>query len=371
MITFYKDLLPINPAYNNSIIQFSSDTISGATKAVITIGGKEFLCVPLNGLFTFNFKDVIKNIINSNRFDDALTPDLSDGIFVQSDPNVLKSVAVNIKVHNFTNNEQVDRTYTFIRGVEQVLGFKPAIENAVDVKVLLPTKNNIDYYTTFFEGYPFDIAIFGLNSGDTFVIKNITSNNITPAVVSDNNNVKRFYFSDGANNTTDTNILPMPSTLNKLELYVNDAFKANIFVRKKEGDCGVYIKWLNSRGTYSYWKFDGLYKATVSSKTTDDFNGSYDNIQNISSDQYVFGKTAGETMSINTLYEGVEAEYLKDLLISPNVQMYIHHHPFIKQGPSDFVGIKINDASFSHDNKLGKGKFSITISLPTINTITQ
>lgn len=372
MIQFTKNLLELNPAYNDSIIQFSSDTISGATKAILTIEGMPFLAVPNgNGRFTFNFKDIIKSLINQNRFWDNIVPDLTQAI-VYSDPTITKNLNVEIKIFNLTANDSITKNWLFIRGVEQMPNYHNLSQIIAPIRVLLPTNNYIDYSTRYFEGYPFDFSIFGLADGDEFWFKNLTTSQTSDVYLSQDDNAKRIFLSDGGHNTTELSYLINSSNLNKLELYVNGDFVANINIQKIESDCGVYLKFLNSKGGYSYWKFDSIYKGLLNPKTIDDFAGKYDNLQNLTATSHIFGKTATQTFQVNTTFEMEDAPTLSDLTLSPSVWMYLHREPFHQFQAYNFFEVKVSDTAIPNvDTKNSKNKLSLIITMPEVNTISN
>lgn len=371
MIIFIKDLLGINPAYNDSIIQFSSDSITDATKAIITVEGDAFVTVPINNIFTFNFKEILKTKINTNRFEDEIIPDLNNS-YIVSDSSIGRDFTVEIQVMNSITSEATTKTWYFQRSVEQLPDYHRLSALANGVRVLLPTKNYIDYSVKCFEGYPFDFTINGLATYNEIYFKNITTNQQTSPYSVLNNDAVRVFVSDGANNSTDTDILINSSTKNRIELWRNNAFVANINITKVESECGVYIKWLNSKGSYSYWLFAPIYKSNITPRTIDDFQGNYDNLQNLIATSHIIGKTANNTLIINSKFENSDAENLQDLIYSPAVWMYAHQTPFIQViDKFDWIGIKVNDSSFSVDNKTSKNKLALTITLPEINTITQ
>ena len=78
MAIVYTTTLPTNKplnAYNNNVIEFYSNSASPASHAVITVGGIELEIKPdPSGNFYFNFKAVIKKLINSNYFKDSIEP---------------------------------------------------------------------------------------------------------------------------------------------------------------------------------------------------------------------------------------------------------------------------------------------------------
>lgn len=372
MIIFLKDLLEVNPAYNDSIIQFSSDSITGATKATITIEGDSFITVPLNGIFTFNLKGIITAKINTNRLEDTIFPDLSTGEISYPDENIGRSFEVEIEIEDGVTSEVTNKTYYFQRSVEQLPNYRRLIEIAPDVRVLLPSDNYLDYQVKMSEGFPFDFTINGLAEGDTYQIKNITTNDATPTYTATTDNAVRLFLSDGIYDTTNINTLFISSMMNHLELWVNGSFKANIRVNKNDSQCGVYLKWLNSKGSYSYWLFDSIYKDNLIPKTIDELAGSYDNLQNLNSTSFILGKTARRTLQLNTVFDKTESEYLKDLAVAPAVWMYAHQVPFQQvQDRYDWIGVILNDGQFPVENKTNKNKYSPTITLPNVNTITQ
>ena len=373
-VVITKDLLAINPAYNDSIIQYASDTLTGNTRSEIVVNGITFNVVPLNGTFTFNFKEIVKSIINTNHFEDTVIPNLTAG-YLYSDSNIRKSINVTIRIIG-SSTEVLNKSYVFLRGVEQLPDYHRMSQIAPTTRVLLPTNNYTDYYCKFTEGYPFDIAI-QFPSFSTYYFKNVTTGFQTSTYNNLTTSTRRIFFSDGANTTTETEALVMSSTLNKLELWTNSTlgtptFRANIYVMKEDSDCGVYLKWLNRFGSYSYWKFDSVYKSTITSKTIDDFAGKYDNLQNVTSTSYLIGKTAINTLQVSTTYTAQDALYLQDLNTSPAVWMYTSKEPFHQIQEGDFFGVKVNDFSFENINtKSNKGKCSVTITMPNYFTQTQ
>lgn len=361
-------LLDVNPAYNDSIVTFSS-SMTGMTKADIIIGAESFTVYPFDNQFVYNFKDVVKVLINQNGFQDSIIPDVASE-YIYDDTNLQLTITPQFSLYNNATGETTSASYTFIKSAEQLIGYKRKLDVANDVKVLLPTRNNFDYYLTIFEGFPVDFAIQGISSGDTFCLKN-TNNSISSDIVSaTTNEVKRIFISDGGTDTTVTGQLPLTSNLNKLELYKNDAIKANIWINKVESRCGVYLKWFNSFGSYSYWLFEPVFRETIKTKDYDDILGTYDNLQNVRATSLSLGKSSLKTWTLSTNFREIDRNYVADILESACVEMYIHQDPFIKFEEFDFVGVKVSDGSFNFDNKTTNNKLKLTVELPAINTVT-
>jgi hypothetical protein len=54
-----------------------------------------------------------------------------------------------------------------------------------------------------------------------------------------------------------------------------------ILILKEWNPSGIYLKWFNANGGYSYWLFDKFYSDTTSTKTIDEIVGKYDNLKTL------------------------------------------------------------------------------------------
>lgn len=371
MIQFTTNILTSNPAYNDSIIRYNS-TITGMTSSEIVVSGASvpFTVYPFNQTFSFNFKDIAKTLINPNGFRDTIIPDLSSGDFIIDDSSLQLTLSATITTVNSVSADTTDVTYKFTKNVEQLPFYYQKSQLTNDVVVLLPSKNNFDYSVTYFEGYPFDFAIRGLESGDTFYFKNSNTGLISDTYSASTNEVKRIFLSDGATNESFDGVLPLYSSTNTIELWVNGVVKANINIKKIESTCGVYLKWFNHYGSYSYWLFDNIYKENFRTKDLADIQGKWDNLQSLYSTSESLGKTASSVLQLNTTFNNDEKDYLTDITKSPKVEMFIHQVPFMQQTDFDFIGVKVADESFNYENKTTLNKLRINMELPAINTIT-
>lgn len=368
-VQIIKDLLTLNPAYNDSIIEFSSSTLSGVTYSEISINSNIFKVYPIAGVFTYNFKEIVKVLINQNNFSDSIIPDLSVD-YIVDDSTLSLILTPTIKIYNSTTSEQVTKEYKFLKNVEQLINYRTKSDINNDVRVLLPTENYTDYYLPYFEGYPLDFSVYGLTSGNTLTFKNVTTISETDSVTILNSIPKRIFLSDGGINETINNILGLSTTTNLVEMWVDDIFKSNIKIKRNESKCGVYLKWFNANGGYSYWLFDEIFSDNLNTKTIDEINGSYDNLQNITSTSNITGKSGNRTFKLTTRFTEIEKEYLTSLLLSPLVEMYVHQTPFNQTDSAKFIGVKVNDGSSTFNNKYSNYKFETTITLPDLFTQT-
>jgi hypothetical protein len=367
MITFQNELNNINPAYNDSIINFSS-SITGATYCDININDlPTFKIYPIAGNFTFNFKEIVKVLINQNNFEDGIYPSIIDQ-YVYDDASLSLKISPTFSIHSAITADTITKDYTFLKNVEQLISYKQKLEFENDIKVLLPTNNFTDYFIPYFEGYPVDFGIYGITSGDTYQLKNVTTISETGILSGGTSNIKRIYLSDGAMANDD--ILGLSTTTNLVELWVNGVFNSNINVKKTESKCGVYLKWFNNSGAYSYWLFDEVFDTNYNFKTLDEINGNYDNLSNLTSTNNITGKLGTSSYKLKTTFKSEEKEYITSILSSPKVEMYIYQTPYNQTGLGKFIGVKVSDGSFTFSNKISNNKLQLTITLPDFYTIT-
>lgn len=369
-ITITNDLLTTNnPAYNDSIVEFQTSLTGTTTSARITINstGDYFTVYGINHKYFFNFKNIVSSLINQNNFKDSIIPNLYTAT-VYDDTSLSLSLPVTFSINSFSG-ETLSKTYKFTKNVEQLIGYNQKANAANTVKILLPSKNNVDYYLPYFEGYPIDFSIYGLTTGSTFYLKNTSTYNQSDTTISTNDNVKRIFLSDGGNNENLSNAIGLSTTVNKVELYVNGSFKSNLLIKRNESRCGTYLKWFNDAGSYSYWLFDEI-SETLKTDTIDELNTGFNNLQNLNSTSQITGKNAENTKALTTKFSEIERSYIQSILSSPKVEMYVSNEPFIQMNQYSFIGVSVNDGSTIFNKKHNNYKMNITITLPAINTQT-
>lgn len=369
-IQITKNILPVNPAYNDSIITYKSNSFTGATKSDVIINGKSFTVYPINDEFTYNFFDYVKVNINLNNFDDTIIP-TSESVI--DDTTLSLSIQPTLKIYpsstGITTGDTLVVNYDFTKNVEQLIGYKQKVDNDNStVKVLLPTHNYVDYNLTYFEGYPSDFGIYGLTSGDTFYLKNTSTVNQSSVYTATTSEVKRIYLSVGSGDTTISDELVLSNTINKCELWVNDDFVCNINIRKVDSKCGVMLKWFNHSGSYSYWLFDHIYQTAIQGKKLDEIAGRYDNLYNITATNNITGKDGNQTMKLTSKFTDFDKQTICSIITSPKVELYIHNEPFNLFTEGSFVGVILNDGSLPISNKTSNNKLDVTITLPDLLT---
>lgn len=358
----------INPAYNNSIIKYYT-TASNIQYSELDINGIVYKIYPFQNSFVYNFKEVAKNLINPNYFKDNTIPDIMNPIADDSTLSLTLNVGISV---TDSNNESLNATkiIKFLKNVEQLPNYNQRLSINPSVRMLLPTSNYTDYYIPYFEGYPMDVSIFGIQTNDEFYLKNISNYNQSQTYTATTSEVKRIFISDGQNECSFIDDLNLASNQNKLELWNNNSFVCNLIIDKKESKCGVLLKWFNNSGSYSYWLFNGPKTTTDITKSLDDINGKYDNLQNVDSTSNIIGKKGERRLKLKTDYTKQEKEYLRSILLSPKVEMYSYNQPFSNPYNNQFYGVSVNDGSFNDNDKTSKNTLELNITLPDLFTQT-
>jgi len=363
-ITITKEPSGIYPAYNDAFVLFTSDLL-GHYKAEVSaspasIFPKTFILYPdASGEYVFNLKEVVKTILNASNFEDN---NFFDDAYYKSITGLYLLQIITIKVFNASTDETLVKNYEFFKSVKQ-------IEDSIysnPFQILSNSKNGVDYYLTYFEGFPFHFDIQRVLSGKDITVKNVGSSDISDIMTTTEDGSFRFNVDrSNGENWTASNFLPLITGLNQLEIYEEGVFKTNLFLKKKKKCSGVLLKWFNSDGGYSQYLFDEYYTEEIKGKDID-FIGSNEflNVGELDSNVKSIGKKAGRGLILKTKCDANEVETLKSLYSSPLVQMYTSKVENIK---GKFINVRI-DGSFNHKNKRFNNEFVLNVMLPEMIT---
>ena len=367
-IVFTKDLLntKLYTAYNNNIIDFYSDETSPAVKVTITIVLNVITLYPSpSGLFNYNFKELITTILNTDNFADDLEIDIDTNFVYDWTDKV--SLNQNI-VFEITKQDatliSVTKDITWLSAYVNLRDYKrtyPSQELLVnDIAVLQKTSvdNYYKYKVTYWLGYPFGLTLW-LNSQD-LTITNET--NLVDYTFTGNDKVDRLIFSDGRSDFSIANIIPLADGFNNLNF--NDIFNLELHTPYTQCSDGVYLKYINSFGGWSYWLFN---KGNEDTKTKDKgslFND-YNNLEDTTSPLISLGKESSNTIQVQE--RNVNEDFknqLTDLIDSPKVYLFTGLR-FSKNTFNDWMEVVINDGSFRIENsRTNLYTFNFKIELP-------
>lgn len=363
-IVFTKEPEGIYPAYNDSFIEFSSD-LADNNKAEITIFPVEiftriFLIFPdADGKYLFNLKEAVKVVFNQNGFSDE---NFDTSIYWKSIIGLYLLQQIQINVFSDIDNEIVIKNYEFYKAVKQI---GEAI-NSNPFQLLSFSQNGIDHEMTYFEGFPFHFDIQKVVSGSDITVKNLNTDNETAIMNPTTSEAFRIIIDrGGAHNWTSDNVLPLIEGLNRLEINEGGSFKSNLWITKKKKCSGVYLKWFNRSGGFSHYLFDRYFvEETKGSNLGNVLNNDFSNIPNAIGTHKSLGKKGEGTLIIKAKYDSSDYENIKDIVLSPLVQIYTSYEAYIE---GRFIDVIVNTV-LPHSNKREKNEIILNVELPGLIT---
>jgi len=340
----------IRMAYNNDIVKFYSDTLQPQRYCDVTAPGLSIRLYPApDGTFFLNFKPFVTALINTRYFVDDLTTDLdvtdpetfiydfTDGVYMY------RTVTFTIALDNDTEDTE-DYILSWMAGVQQI-GEYVRLSRSED-HVLLPFKKDTanTHYAKYWQGYPFDISLY--LTGANLYIDNTT--NMLTAEFERKGFINRLFLSDGRTDETIEDVLPLVESHNLLRAKkqsgntVNDKF---IALYKQSYKCGVYMKWLNNFGGYSYWLFEDTYALDRASKSIGELDNDTNNLNDAVGRTLNLGQQGNDTIKvIAELLTDDDMAIVQGVIDSPKVYMFIGQ-PFAKSDTNDWVEVTLKTNS--------------------------
>jgi len=348
-ISFIKDIpSTILTAYNNHIIEFFSDNELTPKYATLSFSSAQAVIYALpNGIFWFNFQSYIPYLINTNDFADVVEPEI-----VGSDLETYVYVGNNGKYLNFTltieitfsdnSTESVTRDLSFIAGVQQLSDIKTD-EFVLNTDLFLLSQfikeSNVSYYLRYYKGYPFDFSYF---SKDIMNIEITNNRNLSNVELTSLQEITRVFISDGVTDMNVENVLAIGNGLNPLSL-TDGTNTCYIELETFENTCGgLYVKWINRLGGYSYWLFSDYFQKTRTYKNIGEINNDFKNVEDTFAVTKQIGKNTGEAVEVIEENLSVrDFNLLSDILESPKVQLFTGL-PFSRVKQIDWIDIQVN-----------------------------
>ena len=331
MAVIFLESLPNNEllnAYNNQVVRFKSDTTTKTTaKAEVSGLGFSALLYPNPlGEFFFNFKEYFMGAVNTKNFADdtdfvintadinTATYNVNEGHFVKGD--------VTIKVI-FTDNttESTTINHSILASVTQLNTFKNdkiIIDNYQFVP-LIPSFNKLLTNLKVWRGYPFEFTGYASNPTNEISFRNDTY--ITGLSIFPQSELTAFYLTDGFNENP---YLGLEKGWNQLSMEsqgIELDNKLHIFFETEE--CGVYVKFLNRYGRWTYWLFDKNYFESRTSKYMGEIENDFYNINKTQSPTLQIGKISDGTIKVAAKRITPEFDVLlEDIFDSPKIMIF-------------------------------------------------
>lgn len=376
MIQFVKDIdvNKLRMAYNNDVLRFYNNSTAPAVWAEValrTAGAQEDifnvrLYPDPQGRFFINLKPYIAAIINTRNFEDKMETNLRRQAFSSFLYSFSQGTYLN-KILHFTvmhaDGTYADAAYSlsWLTGVEQPDDYTRLAAN--QAIVLSPFKRDTanHHYLKYWQGYPFDMAFY------TGSINFITLHNETNGLgqqLSGLSVVNRLFFSDGRTDETLESFLPLIEGFNKLRLGTGIARK-DIVLEKIPYKCGVYLKWLNRYGGYSYWLFEDTYSIDRSTKQLGELERDNENVETTFGRTIQIGKESQDTMKIVAeLLSEDERRIVEGIIDSPKIYLFTGR-PLSRNSANDWVEVVLKTSGTRIKNpKQPLTNFTFDIELP-------
>lgn len=349
-ISYLKDVSESNFlfSHNNNVIEFLTDSTKVIRDCIITVGTNVVTIYPKpDGTFYYNFKEIVSSLVNNNNYADDLQVDLDVSYVYTWDSRVYLNLDVDISI-NFTDdtNDTDSKVLQFVLSAVNLRDYNnrfPIVDDLLNPFILSPKSVNANnaYYSKYFVGYPFDITLYkNQDSLDEISIENNTNGTSYIFNSSLSNKFNRLAFSDGRTSSTIEDVLPLVEGNNNLKIEASNPIN-NVFlnIEKQDGCNGVYLKWLNDSGGYSYWLFTNN-AARRGYKEKGYLNNDFENLEDTTSQDISLGLDSKDTLNV---YESNLNENQKNLIAtildSPKVYLFTGT-PFSQNNFNDWMEIK-------------------------------
>ncbi len=362
---FINDLSNSKPlnTYNNNIIKYkASNTTKTLSHSEISINGiKDELTPNLNDEFRYNFLQIAKALNNLNNFND----ELNDSKLVYHDTSLHHELKAEIKII-FTDGteEKETKVYKFLKSVDQIIEQKYEVDN----KLYPLTKHNFPYtYLTYFEGYPYDLAFYSDTNREIKIYHKKTQHEIK---LKAKKGVNRLIVSNGKSNISLNDVLPLYIGYNELEFKTNNEVLFTIILKKVDAKRGVYLKWFNQSGAFSYWLFPDHAMYNLSDKIITNLENNFENLQDSHGNFSITGKAASHGFTIlSQPLSNIEFDYLKTIFLSPKVEI-LNDYRYLTDIKKDWKTVKITSGRITKRPKQIGQYIPIKITLPNLYTQT-
>jgi len=360
-------------AYNNNVIIFKSDDDTKVPLFCdIAIGDFSSTIYPNpNKEFYYNFEEVFASLINENSFQDFtdISFDATDfSTYVYSEQaNTYKELNITFSVtYEDASGENLNRQVNVLRAVLDLETYKTyQIPNQLIDNTVLTTYAENGFvgfprvgYCRYFEGFPFDFTFL---SSESVTLTNLT--NLDTLDLTDLTKVTRLGICDGRLDTTIELFFVITDGINLIQFGDNE-YKLKLIKTDNCGD-GVYVKWLNNLGGWSYWLFDKNNQRNLTTSSLGNINNDFNNLDQTTSPLLSLGKKSNGTIRVLTDNINLEDnDLVKTMLDSPKVYLFTGT-PFAKNTYQDWIEVEIsNRDSITKQWKRDLNNYEIVLKLP-------
>lgn len=348
--------------FNNQVFEFEAiDAISCEVLISNGINVRQVLIDGINGQFYLDAKKAVQSLFNIDNFADVILP--TPISYLINDTSLFREYTFdfNVKLLNGTI-ETAQKVIKYTKAVEQLTRPKE-VENTV---FRMLTNSN---YLNSYEGLPFDIAIYSDVARSVTILNKKTGISILKSFTK---GVNRLFISHGENTLGFESSVPLViDAINQLDFSegVNLLGTVQIF---KHSECDApYLKWFNSRGGWSYFRFSRIFQEQMSHKNNDFLNSDFKNIENTVGNFKTTGKEAGGRLKLKSdVLQENEIANFTDIFTSPKVYFYatLANQPMTAYS---FKEVSIPNGNVQLRNtKRSTNNFDVVVDMPNIYTQT-
>lgn len=366
-------------AYNNDVFRFLSTLVGTPKYAEVTLNTTatpdkpEVIIFSIrlyanpDGEFYINLQPYIAAIINTRNFEDTLITSTiagnPDSFLYAFATGTTLSATLHISItHGDTTVESSTFSLTWLTGVQQQQNYY-SIDNGDFLLLSVPKEGSlIEWPLKYWQGYPFDISFYKPMTLDT-EITIVNETNRISQTFNQKALVNRLIFCDGQTDETLDSVLPLTEGINKLKFDIPNP--KWVTLEKLPYRCGVYLKWLNTFGGYSYWLFEDTYPIDRTSKELGEIDVDNANLENTNGRTTSLGRETRDSIKIITeLLTHDERGIVEGILESPKIYMFIGK-PYSKNSHLDWIEVSLKTTSTRIKNsKQALTNFAFDIMLP-------
>lgn len=363
MITFTEQPhKTVENLFNNQVFEFeATNAISAEVLISNGINVRQVVIDGINGKFYLDAKKIVQSLFNIDNFADNILP--TQISYLINDTSLFREYTYDFNVTLIDGSiETAQKVIKYTKAVDQLTRPKE-VENST-FKVMTNSS-----YINYYEGLPLDISIYSDVARSVTITNKKTSISV---VKSFTKGVNRLFFSTGENINGFEGVCPfLLNSINQLEFYEGLTQLATVEVFKHAECEAPYLKWFNSRGGWSYFRFSRIYQDAISHKNNDFLNSDFKNIENTVGNFKTTGKEAGQSLKLksDTLQEN-EIPNFTDIYTSPKVYFYA----ILANQPMDaysFKEVSIPNGNVQLKNtKVSTNNFDVTVDMPNFYTQT-
>jgi len=315
MITFTEQPnKTIENLFNNQIFEWNAPNgIACEVQISNGIHVRQVVIDGMNNNFYLDAKRPLRSLFNVDGFKDDKLPTIITWLINDSDLFREYTFDFNVKLSDGQiESEQLTKKY--FKSVEQITDHLQ-VENTT-FKVLAKAK-----YFNYFEGLPMDISFYSDSIRTVTILNKKTGISTTKQFTI---GVNRLYLSNGENiNGFESQVPLIIDSINQLEFYDGLTLLETIQVYKHKECEAPYLKWFNSSGAWSYFRFSRIYQINNSHRNLEFVNNDFANLQKSKGNFKTMGKEAGAVMILKAEnLNPFEQDNFLDIYTSPKVFLY-------------------------------------------------